>query len=408
MKETIELLKPLLGLNNVSPETDLPENSLTQALNVNLDKEGNVYSRKGYTKIYSATNETHSLYKQYFQDGSELKIIIDGSTIATGLNPNAYLAWETVNLEPIYSDGQLIRRVPDEPFSVPTPPSQPTIKTTTGNLFAGIYQVTICFVKQGEQGGALLASDLLVEDNSGITLSNLPQADGCDIAVFCTTQNGETLYLNQILVAGTTAFTIYNTKNNTLICDTQFMEPLPAGHILRHFNARLYSAYDNVLYYSRPSRYGLCKLGEDFFQFVSKITIVQPVDDGIFIVSDKTYFLTGNDPDEMTLITVSPDTAIEGTGITASASVFAIDGDSLVAYWFSNKGAMIGMPGGAIKQFTDNRLAIDADIESGTTVYKEVEGIRQMITNLQKGAQSNFQFGAQATTQIIRNGVIVT
>lgn len=406
----VRLPKPVLGLNNVSPDTDLPEGSLVSATNVDIDKEGNVFRRKGYTLLYSGSN-IHSLYKKYFVEGTDLKQINDTPTpdiIATGLNLNNYLAWESVNEEDVYSDGRMIRRISSQPFSAPTPPSNPSLSPSTGSLFAGIYQVTVAFLQAGEIGGALLASSITVNDNAGITLSNIAQAPGCEIVVFCTTQNGEQLYHNITLSEGTTSFTIYNSRKHTYSVDTQFMDPLPPGHILRHFNARLYSAIDNVLWFSRPMRYGLCKYSEDFMQFAAKITIVQAVDDGLFVVADKTYFLAGDDPEDFTQVLVSPDTAIEGTGISVGGAVFGLDGDSKVAYWFSSKGAVLGSAGGQIKQLTEDRLAVDEGISRGATLFKEVDGIRQMVTSLQKGAQSSFQFGAQATTQIIRNGVIVT
>ena len=78
IKETIDLGKFPLGMNNVSPDTDLPEGSLVSAINVDIDKEGNVFSRNGYEQIYSG--EVHSLYKRYFVEGSELKLLNPDNT----------------------------------------------------------------------------------------------------------------------------------------------------------------------------------------------------------------------------------------------------------------------------------------------------------------------------------------
>ena len=72
VKEPINLGKFSAGINNVAPDTNLPESSLRSAINVNLDKEGNVISRKGYTRLYSG-EDIHSVFDNYFVESSELK-----------------------------------------------------------------------------------------------------------------------------------------------------------------------------------------------------------------------------------------------------------------------------------------------------------------------------------------------
>ena len=408
-KETVDLGKFQKGINSVAPDTDLPEGSLTSALNVDLDKEGNVYRRKGYTQIYSGSG-IHSLYAKYFVEGSELKDL-DGTIIQTGLSLSKFLAWETVLGEHYYSDGSILRTVEHGSAGVPTPPGNPTLSETTGLLDGGLYQVTIAYrsPNTGEIGGVRLASVITVGDNSGILLNDIPVSpDGYDVVIYVSTQNGEELYQNGVVSNGLTAYTIVNSRKSTRILNTQFMEPLPGGHIIRHFKARLYVARDNVLWFSEAFRYGLRKTNKDFFQFASKITIVQPVTDGVYVVADKTYFLEGTEPSKMALTVVSDDKGIEGTGITMGGQPFGIEADVEVGYWFSKKGAILGLPAGELKFLTEDRLALETDLVSGSTMFKEVSGIKQMVTNFSnKGDVSEFKFADQITSQIIRNGVIV-
>ena len=72
MNKTTELQRFTAGKNNVAPDTDLPENSLVEALNVDLDEQGNAYRRSGYTKIYSGS-DIHSLFERYFVENTYLK-----------------------------------------------------------------------------------------------------------------------------------------------------------------------------------------------------------------------------------------------------------------------------------------------------------------------------------------------
>jgi hypothetical protein len=417
MKETIDLGKFPKGINNIAPDTDLPEGSLVSAVNVDIDKEGNISQCEGYEQIYSGEG-IHSFYKRYFAEKSELKYLEDDNTatvIDSELRQDSYLAWETILGDLYYSDGLNNRIVNKGKWGIPTPISNSLLTESAGLLNAGIYQVALCYrnSETGEIGGAKLALTINISDKGAISCSNMPVShDGYDIVVYVSVENGTELYQNGIVPNGSDSYTIINSRKSTRILNTQFMEPLPGGHILRHFNARLYVARGNVVWFSEAFRYGLRKTSKNFFQFPSKVTILQPVIDGLFIVADKTYFLQGSEPKDMVQRVVSKHTAIEGTGKTMGGETFAVDGEPgaglLVGYWFSNTGAVLGMAGGAMKELTDDRFAIPTDLKYGNTTYKKVNGIKQMITSFtNNGNASSFAFGAQATGTIIRNGVVI-
>jgi hypothetical protein len=417
-KDTLDIGMFPKGVDNISPETNIPNGFLRSAKNVDITKEGNVNRRDGYTKIYSGNN-IHSLYENYFVEGSELKEIIDEisppETIAVGISLNRYLAWETVLSDYYYSDGNINRIVGKGPWGIPTPPNNPNLSEVTGVLNAGTYQVTICFQNPvtGELGGALLASKITVNESAGILLNDIPVSpDGYNTIVYVSTQNGKLLYQNTIVPNGLTTFTIINSRESTKTLSTQFMEPLPGGHIIRLFKARLYVARDNVLWFSEAFRYGLHNPDKDFFQFPSRITIVQAVDDGIFVVADKTYFLPGTEPKNVMQRVVSDDQGIEGTGVTMQGESFGNAEnpltDQIVGYWFSQEGAVLGLPGGQIMDLTDENVAINENLKEGVSFYRKRDGIKQMITVLpDSGNSSGFRFGAEATSQIIRNGVVI-
>ena len=413
MKDTIDLGKFILGKNNIAPDTNLPEGSLSEAVNVDITKEGEILSCGGYLKSYSGTN-IHSIFERYFIEGSDLKILNSDNTatiIKSGLSLSKFLTYCKIHGDIYYSNGEITGIIGKNEIGVPTPPNNPTIKSTTGMLYKGVYQIAICYKNDitGEISGANLASKIELNDNSGILLSSIPiHPDGYKVVIYCSTQNGTELYKNAELESGITDFSIINTNANTKILNTQFLKPLPAGHIIRHFKSRVYVCRDNILWYSDAFRYGLHLPSKNFFQFPSKITVLQMVTDGIYVVADKTYFLSGTEPKNMRLSVVSDDYGLEGTGITIGGGAFNRTDNIEVAYWFSNKGAILGLPGGIIEILTENRLAIDDEILSGATLFKESNGIRQLITSFSNSGQgSNFSFGAQATSQIIRNGVII-
>ena len=414
--EPVDLGKFPNGLNNVSPDTDLPEGALVSAINVDIDKEGNIRSRKGYTEVYSGEG-IHSLFDSYFVEGTDLKYF-DGTsatTIESNLDITRYLVWENVFDDYYYSDGYVNKIAGKGPLGLPTPPNNPTLTEVTGKLSAGTYQVAVCYTDpdSGEISGALLANTISVQDNAGILCSDIPDSpDGYDVIVYVSTQNGEQLYQNGIVSNGFTNYTILDSKKSTRTLDTQFLEPLPGGHIITHFKARIYVADDNVLWYSEAFRMGLHKPSTNFFQFPSRITIVQAVDDGIYVVADKTYWLAGADPKAMQQVVVSKHTGIEGTGLKMGGESFGTDSTPYqglyVGFWYSNTGAVLGKAKGEMVELTDDRLAIPTGVTTGSSMYRKFDGIKQVVTNFNNGGTaSTFKFGAQATSAIYRNGVLI-
>ena len=318
MSKTISLEAFIKGINNVAKETNLPEGFLREALNVDIDKEGVIRRRSGYTQVYSGTN-CHSLYKNYFVEAGELKKLNDdysASVMVSGLDPNRYLSYDDVNDKIIYTNGRINGFVDGNTLSVPNPLSQPNLSETTGLLTAGTYSIAICHINfsTGEISGTGKSKQITVGDNSGILLTNIPN-NSYGTAIFMSNANGEELFFTASISPGNTSYTVVSTGNSRRVLDTQHMTALPAGQLIQYHDGRLYVADDTTLWFSQPMRLGLCKLQENFFQFKSRITVLLAVENGLFVVADKAYFLTGGVVKDMTLKEVHRSTGIPGTGI---------------------------------------------------------------------------------------------
>jgi hypothetical protein len=65
------------GINNVADASNLKLEELAEATNVNIDNEGRVSRRDGYTKQFTPSDKTHSLWSNdrmcFFIDGADLK-----------------------------------------------------------------------------------------------------------------------------------------------------------------------------------------------------------------------------------------------------------------------------------------------------------------------------------------------
>ena len=104
---------------------------------------------------------------------------------------------------------------------------------------------------------------------------------------------------------------------------------------------------------------------------------------------------------------MSNDIGIEGTGIQVESKHFGAEMSSMLPYWWTEKGAVLGFPDGKLKNITEDVLAVDSAVE-GSSMYREIDGIRQVVTSLKQAGDTN-GFGATdfATATVIRNGITI-
>jgi hypothetical protein len=429
-KDLVELLFPL-GKNTVKKETDLPDGSARELLNVDLTNSGKPSRRRGFTSIYSGAG-IHSLFStkpySFFCEGTSLKQLhrdFTTTSVRTGLDPSVALSYAEVDGRIYYANGSqkgvITENAESAEWGVEAPVGQPILSATAaGGLDAGTYQVAITYVSAlGEESGTGRAALVELTSGGGILISNIPQssADSCNVYVSPT--NGDVLYLAKNVPMGTASTTVQSTINFSKMLETQFLEEVPAGHIVRHYNGRMWMAVGELLVFTPALRYGLFDPRHTYFRFPARISIVQPVENGIYVVSgSNTYFLEGDKPQDMSQTVVYHQGAVEGTGMAVPPKALkgsdmlsgteADDSPDDVAYWFSNTGAVLGFPNGKIKAITEDRLVV-SEYENGATLFREEGDTRQLITALtNKGDGSGFGAEDTASAEIIRNGVVLT
>ena len=408
------------GLNNVAQDTEVPPTALRKAFNVDLTDQGKPRRRKGRTSVYSGTN-IRSLYDvsgfTVFAEGADFQRIFPDNSVVTlfsGLDENNPLSYAEVNTELFFTDGDNNFKSTlggvVTPLSVPNPNTRPALaEVADGGLDAGLYQVTCTHVDQyGTESGTDIPALLIeVAEGSRIVVSGLslpPNAVATN--VYVTKANGETLY--HYAQTDASSVSIFKQALGKKL-ETQFMSPMPAGQVMFYYKGRLWVAQGNVLWFSEPLRYGLTKLSSNFIMFPERITIGQPVLDGIYIVSDRTYFLAGTNPKQMQQVVVSPDRAVEGTGMLLKPDVFNVeDVVEDTAYWFGTRGAMLGLPGGRVTGLMEDRVAVP-DYQKGATLYRADGGIQQMITAVSNpGEVNSLRLGDTASAEVIRNGILIS
>lgn len=184
---------------------------------------------------------------------------------------------------------------------------------------------------------------------------------------------------------------------------------MPAGSIVRYYGGRLFMAHGRQLVFSQPLRPGLYNPAEDYFLYPEEISVVEPVEDGVFVVADRTYFLRGREMDQLSQTDILPIGAVPGTGLPVDGKKFDLKEpiSTEAAFWFSDRGAVLGAAGGRVVQLMENR-AEPGEHESGTSYFIERDGSRMVGSVLSKpGPTSGFVATDSATAVIRRNGVII-
>lgn len=418
------------GIDNLNPEQSLQRDdqgktviALRDAENVDLDRQGKPSRRAGYAKVVSASG-AHSLWGDegfpfglYVDAGRLMGLRDDGEAfqIATGLGlqpVSCALAAGAVYWSSASQNGKVTADGVPGPWGITSPHGAPAaVSASSGGLYPGRYQVTATFLSlTGEESGAPSAVLVDVPANGGIVLSDIPQPPDVSwrVRLYCSPANGNIMYAAATLPSGMTSLALGQHRAGKPI-ETQFLDAMPAGHIVRHFNGRLYVACGNVLVWSEALRYGLTRLVHNRYQFAERLAMVEPLgagDDmaGIFVASGaKTYWLPGTDPKAFHVKIARAHGVVPGTSIRVPGDVFGLETTQPVVYWLDDAGTgCLGLPGGEVLPLRQNQT-IAPSADGGASLYREQDGMRQVITALMGARERGVAIGDKAECTVIRH-----
>jgi hypothetical protein len=434
-KELIPIGPFPAGIDNLDRETELTRSedgkrviALREAENVDLPRSGWPRRRRGFAREVEGTR-VHSLWSG---GRFPLMLFVDGATqyarrtgaapfaVRSGLSPRE-VSYAIPNDRVFCSNGaQAWCVAPDgeaATWGVESPAGQPTLTPSTdGGLDAGEYQVAITYLDlRGEESGTGLAATVTVPDKGGIALSGIPQplsADVLRVRVYVSPANGDVLYQARDVPVGQLVALIGAGQRGRPLA-TQFLTPMRPGRIVRYLASRLYVADGRSMRWSEPLRYGLTHAEKNVRSVGQRIDLMEPVGDGGeapgFFVADhkRTYWLGGADPNAATLRIVHAAGAIPGTGITVPGNLFGLETSLPVAYWIAASGvACLGLPGGQVVPLRERQVVAPA-AERGASLFRELDGMRQVITALQGATPQGIAIGDRASSRVYRNGIEV-
>lgn len=379
------------GINNVQPSHRIKNSELTQAVNVDIGLSGEIKRRGGYTEILA------TCHKNLHQADGFMLATVDGGDLTSfdanganrvllypSLGPSRVWYCNLPDGRTTFSNG-LICGITDgqtaSAWGVPIPESVGALTPVAGGMLHGEYRYYLTYVRlaDGLESGTAFSLPTTVT-TGGILLTGLPVRDGYAINVYLSSHNDDRGYL-----AGSTtgaAFS-YMGKNDalTLPSMTDDLMPAPAGTVTAFWRGRVLVAVGSVLFASRTNGWELFDLRRDFKQFSSRITLIQPVDDGLYVGTDSELaFLSGTEFDKLTYNQVMSGPVVLGSGVGVPGELVKL-GDSVgqgsAMICIAAGGLIIGLASGNITRIVEGRYTTAATEVAAT--FRVLGGTPQYI-----------------------------
>ena len=386
------------GMNNRQPEYALPAGTLRNAVNADLDQAGRARRRSGYTRVFHGIS-VRAGYScsagEFFVHGTKLMRLNSDNT-ATELYDGIvgeYVAYEHFNGVVYLSDGVITKKI--QPNGVvdwgKPPPPPPTVYAINGTLPAGSYVIAVTEVdNDGIEHGASEHVSIELNVASGVRVNGLPA--GKAMRVYVSSTNGTTLFMAAQTTTGTCDITSAAHVSGRPIT-TQFMSAPPPGRIIKEYNGRLYVAAGNVVWYTEPYAPELVSLATGFLQFTADVTVMEPGESGMWIVSDKTEFYAGPSPLEF-----KPRTVLDYGAVYGTSQAIPQTNDVL---WYSTKGVVMGTKDGQAENLQEKNVAPGTG-SSGAAVYREKDGMRHMVVSVRDPVVSPLASTSFLEMEVIR------
>ena len=146
-------------------------------------------------------------------------------------------------------------------------------------------------------------------------------------------------------------------------------------------HGRVLVAVGNVLYASLHAEWELFDLQRDFKQFGAAITLIQPVDDGVYVGTEQgLVFLAGTEFDSLQYVPLLPEPVVLGSGVAVRGDLVALGegrGNGAAMLCIVGGCVLAGFNSGSVNRLTHQRYRTAAREVAAT--FREVGGMPQYI-----------------------------
>lgn len=383
------------GLRNNTPVERFELSDLTEALNVDIDDSLEISRRDGFSapvvagsfrSVWASGNTCLALRNE--TDLVRIQPDYSVSVIRSGMTPARDISYTPLGSLIGYSNGidiGIVQGSENRTWGLSTPTSQGVATNMGGSLVAGTYQYAVSYMRRdGQHSGTPRAESIEVTDG-GIAITSIPVSNDQQVdfkMVWISERDAEHLYLAGVIPNAQTTFNLVASFKQTVRLSTQFLSPAPAGRIVRQFNGRALIAVGSVLHYSEPFAYELFDLRKHF-TFPAGITLVEPMNDGVYLsTSNETFWLGGDIPEKWELDSKFSYGAIPGTTAYGTADMlFDGKGKGPAILFASTRGLCAGLDGGNIVNLTQDRFTYPITTK-GAGILRRYKGTVQYVAAL--------------------------
>lgn len=365
------------GIDMLTEDTKMRPDSVRDAVNFELDKDGNFERRPG-ARLASNMDGLHSAWTSptglgtfVASDDQLMRVTRNGDSVSVDgvgtLPSNDPVSFAELNNRVVYCNrggiGQIEANGTMRLLGGPDANPPIAIATPSGGLFGGPSLVAISYVNTyGEEGGLSTQVAVDVPANGGIRLlMPTPPADAVTARIY---RNGKSGKLRWAADAPAT-MTEYALGAGKLkkVADTQFMRRIIGGEYVAVRNGRLLVARGRYLFWSESMNFGLTDPRHNHASFPRRIAFVLALPTGVFIGQrgSGVVWLGGNEPsawsfDETGSGAPEPGAAEIVTNELFDPQLQLPSGE--LALWLSERGYVIGLPTGNIVEPQAQRIRL--------------------------------------------------
>lgn len=351
------IINSFLGIRNTSPIRSIPNNSLSSAVNVDIDDAGIITKRNGYTLSKTATITTaFSTAGQvgYLVSGGNLYRINSDTSLVLICSTTASDFYDVV--ETVFTnDGLKIFDISAVSLYTPIPQNAPQIVSVAGDLPAGIYSaVCVNVASSGLESGASPVSTVELTSAGGLQIITDDPPAGFTTKIYVTDAGGDIFY-------GPDGVPIHD-KQITSDC-------FPVGcDVVSYFNNSVYASQSlpsgkSVIWWSAPYHYQWWDYSADYLIVPGVVRDMAATPEALIIGTDIEIYAL--DQSGLHLLDVN--------GVPNGRS-FTVDGDKVLMH--THLGVCEALP---FKNMTEKKVSL-APGEHCSTAIVEQNGISRFVT----------------------------
>ncbi len=392
----IERFAGLDNQNTGVSEESLKPGDLIEATNCFVDNDGWIARRSGFTMASSGSYT--SLWKgstlQLAVVGGDL-VKVGGGTLHASVGTARMWFEELPDGRVIYSNGTAMGVVnaagtSRTAWGVPVPAGVGSGANAAGSLPPGTYRwcVTHRRTADGLEGGPAYSGTLAVT-LGGMARTGLRTLADHTLNVYITTANGsEHFYAGN---TATSSFTLSSGASRVRRCMTHYCKaPLASGIMPKFWRGRMLLAVGDTLYATKARTLHLFNVKEDARRFAGTITMVQPVESGIWIgTTEALYFLGPSTQfDKLAMVRQIDGPVLLGSGVSvrggallrmgANGPSTAGDGND-GALCIANRTITALYSDGTCNAITDQRYLVSSSIASVAAAVLEDGPLSQYV-----------------------------